>query len=172
MEKVDFLWESNKLLEGRINLLNSNASVIIAIETAYFTLIMFLLKSLLNVIIINWTIGITFIFLVFVSGIIIIFALAIIRPTDKILGSKISVEHISENHLIWPSKKPNIEFFLRDLENYNPKEGELEIANNVFVRHQLIRRKYKRYHIAIVLAKLQVLITFLLMIIIFINDII
>ena len=170
MDKVDFLWESNKLLEGRINLLNSNASVIIAIETAYFALIMFLFKSLLNIITINWIIGITFIFLVLISGIIIIFALAIIRPTDKILGSKISVEDISKNRLIWPNKEPNIELFNKDLENYTPKEGELEIAHNVFVRHQLIRKKYKRYHIAIVLAKLQVLITFLLMIIILIND--
>lgn len=163
MDKLNFWWETHRLLEGRINMLDSKASVVIAIETGLFALIAFVVDKSPFKEQNPWAgyvlLGLT----ALLAGAVILVLLWTIRPTDCPLGKKITLEGLSPHHLMWPSKNPQRTDFANKAATINEKIAEEDLTDGIFRRHQLLRRKYSRYEFAIWLAKIQVCIIFLIL---------
>lgn len=162
-DKLDFWWEVHRLLEARINMLDSKAGVIIAIETGLFALIAFIVDKNPFKEQIYWAAYVLLVLTAISAGAIILALLWTIRPTDCLMGKKITLEDINQHHLIWPDKEPQRVEFEKKAATLEDKIAEEDLTDSVFKRHQLLRRKYSRYTFAIWLAKIQMCITFLIL---------
>jgi len=159
-------------LEGRINLLDTKASIIIAVETLFIGILTFLLEhaELFNS---KW--NLTFLLFLFllvsflISFIIIGKLLWVVRPTRKFFWKKDPSPNSPPNKekipsIFWPnmsvSEEPTKDAFKKSWDRIKNSNDSFEedLCETIFTLHKLIFRKYKHYRCAIWLAKMQALI--------------
>jgi hypothetical protein len=140
-QRTDFLWETLRLMENRIAMIDTKSSLLIAIETGIFALIAFVIEKGF----LGEGSQITFVFTAIFAGVVIALLLQTIRPSDHCFGRKESLEHLASHNMLWPSQHPTKEKFTTSFANITEEKAEEELKGEIFVRHQLLRRKYRTY---------------------------
>ena len=155
-----FMWEVVKFLEGRILMVDTKANMLIAIEAGLFLVISWVAKEYFLTDypkIVKW-------YLVLYGasmGAVILLLLWIIRPTKQFLGKRIELDGNQHgNKLIWPGRAPKHEDFKTIYDGLSEEDIVTELQSMIWVRQQLVRRKYNLHEQAHRLAKVQMLCTF------------
>jgi len=155
MGRIEFLWRTLESLENRITLLDNKSSIMIGIETAVLALAALLTDKTMDANNTAWIgyglIGLTAAF----AALIVPLLLHAIRPTQCYFQRRARLDLLPQHYLIWPAEsidRERLKSFGRALTEQQMSE---DLIANVFVRQQLLQRKYRRYDVAMVIMKIQ-----------------
>jgi hypothetical protein len=158
--EVAFLWEVLKYQESRIGMVDSKASLVIAVETGLFALVAFVVEKAGLLRAGRWDGLVTIAVSAAFTGLVILLLLQTIRPTRWIFGHEVAPTRLQQSTLLWPSVPPTADEFAKTLGNPTPEIQATALRQEVFVHFELLIRKYAPYRAALQLAKLQILVTF------------
>jgi hypothetical protein len=165
--KIQFLKYTITYLDNRVHLIDTKASLLIAIQGVFIGLLTFIFKQIFPK---NYTssfktvgyliVGVALFFLVSA----IISLLMTIRPTRSLLSLRVKMlcdKKLRRNHVMWPLE---IDGFPKKESDYTKRIDTLDfedIERNYkrthFVLLQLIRMKYEYYRCSMLLMKISIL---------------
>ncbi len=169
MDLIDHLKEAVDYMGGRINAVDNKASVIIALQAGLFGVTTFVIEKLylpcydLRII--------SFVCLLIIgslTAIVVGFLLQVIRPTKNFFSADSGMPELESPKIIWPSMKckPTISGLMSKFDNYQVGDIEKDLRAAVFACQYMVFRKYWFYRCALRVAKIQLVATFVLLLLI------
>lgn len=166
-KKIEFLKDAIIYLEGRINLVDNKASVLIAIQGGLFVLAAYLTKQVFqpNPSLISDFYRNILLFILFIGFLVTILTISLliqtIRPSKYFFSLGIPLKKMKvQDYLLWPGKEfPwNPEKFKEKINSLDNSKIRANYERLYYITAQLVRKKYNCYKWAVLGLKMMTLI--------------
>jgi hypothetical protein len=166
MKRIEHLKVASEHLWGRIGALDNKASILVALQTGLFVVVAFLADDVLldsddlvmaaNVVVCVHGL---------LSVVVVALLLQVIRPAKRYLCSGTGMEPLDAAGIMWPKpgKDPSPHDFQDAIANLQGADYEKDLRATVFAGQCMVYRKYNAYRPALVFAKLDLLLTSVLL---------
>ena len=163
------MWRAFESLENRITLLDNKSSILIGIETAILAVAALLTGEAMDTVeterIGYLLIGITAIFAILIVPLL----LHTIRPTQCYFQRKMELQHLQdfqEHNIIWPAERVDGQHLTHLSKTLSEDQMTEDIIANIFAKQQLLKRKYRKYSLAMFILKIQAPVTLAVIVVI------